>query len=285
VTVPKPDAMVPRRIAGKRGLRESHEPRLALSRFRRAWATEAPPATWDGTHNITAWGMEGNDQYGDCGAAATDHYNMAKVGNVSVEDTLGEPKYAGTLATYFAYGIAQGEPGPNPDEGVDNATWLAFLWKNGIIAGYAEVPLPEVQTVALEFGGVLVGCLLGDDAEANFEAGKPWDNPPPPDPNDGHDILLIGWNAQGEYQYVTWGALQWATASWQAANPTDAWVIFDADDPSVNWPALIAELEALHGSVTPPPTPGPAPTPAPTPTPSPTPAPGCLSALTLGLIR
>jgi hypothetical protein len=256
----------PKRVAGKRGLRESHEPRLALSRFKRTVRTEPLPTSWDGTHGITAWGMDGNDRYGDCGAAATDHYNMAKAGSTSVEDTLGEPKYAGTVATYFAYGIAQGEPGPNPDEGVDNATWLGFLWKNGIIDGYAEVDLADVKAAAVEFNGVLVGCLLGDDAEANFEKGLPWDNPPAPDPNDGHDILFIGWDPSWSW-YVTWGALQWVTPSWQAANPTDAWVILDADDPSVNWPALIAELTALHGtvpSVTPP---APVPTPAPTPTP------------------
>jgi hypothetical protein len=219
--------------------------------------------------------MDGNSTLGDCGAAATDHYNMAKAASALLYNTLGKPKYAGTVPTYYAYGEAMGE-GPDADEGVDNATWLGFLWKNGIIDGYAEVPLDQVKAVAAEFGGVLVGCLLGDDAESDFEAVPPipWDDGPgdPPDPNDGHDILLIAYTAEGTFEYVTWGALQRVTANWQAKNPTDAWVIFDADDPAVNWDELIAELEALHGSVTPP-------APVPTPTPTPAPTPGCWGAL------
>jgi hypothetical protein len=214
--------------------------------------------------------MDLNDRLGICGPAATDHGNMAKSGNAALLGTLGEPKYPGILATYYAYGAAQGE-GPNADQGVSNATWLGFLWQQGIIAGYAEVPLDEIKQAAVEFNGVLVGCLLGDNAESNFEKGLPWDNPPAPDPNDGHDILFIGWEPSGSV-YVTWGALQRASPSWQANNPTDAWVILDANDPSVNWPALIAELTALHGtvpSVTPP---------APVPTPTPVPSSGCWGA-------
>src|ERR1039458_9054029 len=183
----------PKRVAGKRGLRESHEPRLALSRFKRTVRTEPLRPSWDGTHGWTSWGMDLNDRLGICGPAATDHGNMAKSGNAALLGTLGEPKYPGILATDYAHGAAQGE-GPNADEGVDNATWLGFLWKNGIIAGYAEVDLADVKAAAVDFGGVLVGCLLGDDAEANFEKGLPWDNPPAPDPNDGHDILFIGWD-------------------------------------------------------------------------------------------
>src|ERR1017187_3098404 len=251
----------PARVAGKRGLRESHEPRLLRSRFMDPFPSA--PASWDGTHGFTQWGMDGNDQWGCCGAAGTDHGNMAKAGNLALLNTLGRPKYAGTLPTYWAYGIAMGEPGPTPDQGVDNATWLGWLWKQGIIDGYVEIPLSELRQAAPGAGGLLVGCLLGDDAEADFEKSIPWDDGPsdPPDPNDGHDICLAGFDANGRGRFVTWGALQWATAAWMANNPTDAWLILDADDPAVNWPELIAELTPLHGSLTPPPTP--APTPAP----------------------
>jgi len=42
------------------------------------------------------------------------------------------PKFAGTMGTYFAYGVAQGEvgtppaPPDEPDNGVDNATLLGW---------------------------------------------------------------------------------------------------------------------------------------------------------------
>ena len=47
------------RKAGKRGARESHEPRLMLSMFR----DPAPTGyqEWDGTHGIVENGLDGND--------------------------------------------------------------------------------------------------------------------------------------------------------------------------------------------------------------------------------
>src|ERR1035441_3482981 len=149
------------RKAGKRGLRESHEPRLMLSLFK----TAGDPGyqEWDGTHGLTENGMDGNSQFSDCGAAAVDHGNAAKADDVSIVGTLGEPVFAGTLPTYFAYGIAMGEPGPQPDQGVDNASWLAFLYKNGIIDGYGEVPLTELDVYAQDFNGLLVGVALDDN--------------------------------------------------------------------------------------------------------------------------
>ena len=264
------------RQAGRRGARESHEPRLLLTQFR-ASAT-APPPNWDGSRGITEWGMDGNDTYGDCGPAATDHGNVAKTGNMALVGTLGEPKFAGTVPTYFAYGTSQGEPGPDPDQGVNNASWLAFLYKNGIIDGYGEVPLTELEQYAVDFNGILVACLLSDSAENEFNAGQPWDDTPadPPDPNDGHDVLLIKYVESGAITVVTWGALQQCTPAWRQKNITDAWAILDADDAAragIDWAALQEALVAIHGvpgTVTPAPVPVPVPTP-PTPVPAPTP--------------
>ena len=264
------------RKAGKRGARESHEPRLMLSMFR----DPAPTGfqEWDGSHDIVDWGLDGNDRYSDCGAAATDHGNMAKADDPALLGTLGQPTFAGTLPTYFAYGVAMGEPGTEPDEGVDNASWLGFLYKFGIIDGYGEVPLNELDAYALDFDGLLVACLLSDDAEQNFEAGLPWDNPPAPDPNDGHDILLIQTHVDGSIGVVTWGAIQACTPSWVSQNITDAWAILDEDDAKrtgVHWAALQAELQAIHGTVSPlePPEPSPVVTPPPTPPSPPEPVP------------
>jgi hypothetical protein len=177
---------------------------------------------------------------------------------------------------------------------VDNATWLGWLYQQGIIDGYGEVPLSEFREYAVAFDGVLIGCLLSDEAEQEFESGKPWTESAsePPDPNDGHDVLLTKYAADGSITVVTWGALQDCTPAWVANNIQEAWAILDEDDAKragVDWDVLVAELQAINGTVTPPsaPTPPPSPAPpAPTPTPpAPTPGPGCLSALTLGLVR
>ena len=267
------DVMPPRK-AGKRGARESHEPRLMLSQFRTSLPT--PPSEWDGTHGITQWGMDGNDQWGDCGAAATDHGDVAKTGDTSEIGQLGKPKYNGTLATYWAYGLSQGETGqpPNqsdqPDQGVDNASWLAFLYKEGIINGYGEVPLDHLHAYAVELNGLLMGVQLDDDAEQDFEAVPPvpWGSlaTDTPDPNMGHDILFIKYSADGTAAVVTWGGLQAVTAEFLRDNVTDAWAILDEDDAhraGINWSDLQAALQAVHGTEGPNPSPAVSPVPAP----------------------
>ena len=226
------------RIAGRVGPhKESHEPRLDIRNFV-ALDGDDELLEWSATNGIADWLMLGNDQYGDCGAAATDHAFIAQDGLVA--DTLGNPTYPGTLATYFAYGLAQGEPGPQPDEGVDNATWLGFLYSEGIIQGYAEVPVAHVN----HYGSLFKGCLLGlafdgNQAIADFQNHVAWG---PMARSDGHDVLYVATR-----EVVTWGALQALAPGFLVANATDAWVIIDPDDPKVDGAALRAALESVHG--------------------------------------
>jgi hypothetical protein len=274
------------RRAGRRGARESHQPELD-ARFFLAPGTADTFSEWDGTNGITSWGMDCNgpdpnnppaypDGLGDCGAAAPDHGNMAKAANPSLLGTLGQPKFGGTVPTYFAYGVSQGEtgtppaPADEPDQGVDNKSWLAFLYKNGIIDGYAEVPLDQIGHYAPIGHGLLVGQNLPDSAESDFQASPPipWGSPgETPDNQEGHDTWLIATHADASGEMITWGGLEPFTSTYLNDFATDAWIIFDKDDPTVDWTALQAALDALHGVVTPP-----APAPAPTPTP-PAPAP------------
>ena len=247
---------------GRRGARESHEPRLNIWMFAKPVervATVAFPV-WDGTKGITDWGMDGNDTLGDCGPAATDHLNVALTGNTAIVGTLGAGVFApdpsgpwtSTEETYFAYGRSQGEPGQQPDQGVDNASWLAFLYKNGIIKGYAEVPVPDAFLYAQQFGGVLVAQALPASAESDFEAVPqiPWGSPGEvPDQSEDHDTLLIKTNADGSGSMVTWGALQPFTSDYFEKFVTDCWVILDPDDSLVDGAALVAALEGLHGTV------------------------------------
>lgn len=260
------------RIAGKRGRRPSPPtPELHLRRF--APAPSPPPPSGDVTNGITEWGMLGNDQYGDCGPAATEHYRMAKAGSVSVSPPATD---AYTEGLYFAYGKAMGESGDQPDEGVDNATWLKWGFDEGLWEGYARLDASdadEVHQAMLNFHGVLIGCSLTDDAEQEFNAGQPWNitSRDQPDPQEGHDVLLVKYGPDGE-ELVTWSDLQAATIAWEsgevAAGDLEAWVMISAEDAErngVDLPALQAQIRALGGSVAPTP---PVPTP-PGPTPDP----------------
>jgi hypothetical protein len=269
------DTALAPRIAGMRGLiGESHQPELMLTQFTVYTGLEAEPLppTWDGTHGITQNGMDGNDRKGCCGAAMTDHYNVYAAGSTALINTLGQPKYNGVLPTYYAYGIAQGEPGPEPDQGVDNASWFAWLYKMGIIEGYAEVPIDQIRRYAVQFGGVCIGQRLPDQADSDFQAEPqvPWGSPGEvPDPNDGHDTLFIAFDESGG-KVATWGGLQPVTNEYlDPANGfiTDAWVVFDketAEEAGYDWNSIQEALTELHGEVTPI---DPAPTPAPKPIP------------------
>jgi hypothetical protein len=240
-------------VAGRVGPhKESHEPRLKARDFLVGVTPVQGFLEWDGTKGIgERWGMLGNDVFGDCGPAATSHNNMAKAGNPSIGGDLGRPKFNGVEGTYFAYGIAQGEPGPEPDEGVDNATWLGFLYKEGIIYGYGEVDDEEFDWFAQLFDGAIVGQGLdGQIASNDFNASPriPWDTMDQPD---GHDTLTIITHADGSGALVTWGAVQPYTAAYRRTNWQDRWVIFDADDPNIDHAKLQAALADVHGTVTP----------------------------------
>ena len=201
---------------------------------------------WDGTHSITAWDMEGNDKWCDCGFAALDHYNDAKMGDVLGAGSFGWPRFDTLLDAYFAYGIAQGEPGPQPDQGVDNATMLGWAYKNQLIDGYAEVPFASLDWFAQQFKGVLVGIFFdGQQAIKDFNMHIPWDAMP--NGSDGHDTLGIITKADGSGSLVTWGGLQAYTPAFRTTNFQDAWVILDKDDTFVNWAALQSALDEVHG--------------------------------------
>jgi hypothetical protein len=253
---------VPERTPGLIGPhQESHEPSLLADNFINFWLDldkPAPPKDaltgyreWDGSHGITDWGMDGNDRWGDCGAAATDHGDIAKAGDPSLLNTLGQPKYNGTLPTYWAYGLSMGEIGtdPNPpnqpDYGVANNTWLGFLWKNGLIDGYVEVPLEKLDLYASIGSGLLCGIQLDDQAQQQFKDHQPWDGPP--NPQLGHDVWLIKTYATGGIAVVTWGAVQECTLDFRQNNVTDIWLITDNHDPRVDDAALTAALQTLHG--------------------------------------
>lgn len=269
--------------AGKRGVQKSPaRPERAINRFWQApLAVVAPPPNADVSHGITSCGMDGNADVGDCVQAATDHYNVAKTGDVNQINKLGG---VGPQALYCEWGLAQGAPpAPGtscPDNGTDPRSWLDWCVSKGIIYEWGEIADLSPDTIhqaMIDFKGVLITVDLPPDAEQQFNAGQPWSiaGGENPNPNAGHAILLVRYDPTADY-FWTWGALQPATVAWDAGCITGAFVIFDADDPAIDAAALEAYIaaQAAHGGTTPPPKPAPAPpTPGPTPPPKPGPPP------------
>jgi len=257
-------APAPRR-AGKRGrLPAEHVPSLLVHNFRRGPAV-APPTSADVSCGITDWGMLGNDTIGDCAPAATAHDRMIKAcvtpatgGAAPVfEPGFVVPTAEATLSLYYAYGIAHGEKGPDPDAGVNNAKWLAWLFKQGLIEAYAEVDVASAGAAArihramIDFRGVIVGTHLTDDAQQVFEAHEPWTTAhgETSDPNKGHDVLLVAYDEHGD-TFVTWGADQRSTIDWDHACMDEAWVILTKEDAARAGYDFDAARRAIHDHLT-----------------------------------
>jgi hypothetical protein len=191
------------------------------------------------------------------------------------------PHAAYVIDEYYAYGIAQGEPGPHPDFGVTNLTMLTWLYQQtkthpGVDEiAFAEVVLPgtsaqdnadTLHRAMIEFRGCLVGVLLTDQAEGQFARGEPWSisAADPIDPNLAHDVALVAYGptpAAGLPSYIraplaptvndwliTWGDWQPATFAYDQAGITDAWVILtreDADRAGYDFDGAIAAIETM----------------------------------------
>ncbi len=257
-------------VAGVVGsyLHESHEPRLLLTTLAAAGAPSPVSGfqPFDVAGSIASWGMDNNgpdpsnppqapNGLGCCGFAAVDHANVAKLGDATQAGTSMFPKFQTLYDAYWAYGRAMGEPGQYPDLGVSNSAMLGWLYSQGLIDGYAEVPKEFAWWAAQQFSGVICGSILTAQAQDDFnqEPRIPWGSPgETTDPQLGHDWLLVKGTPDGGGQLVTWGALQPFTPEFWQANVTDCWVIFDKDDPFPNWATLEAVLTELHGQVTPP---------------------------------
>ncbi|MGB9154700.1 MAG: hypothetical protein WCD70_16630, partial [Alphaproteobacteria bacterium] len=111
--------------------------------------------------------------------------------------------------------------------------------------------IESLDWFAKTFSGALIGQILSDNAEAQFEADPriPWGTDDRPDPNEGHDTLVVRGDGQGGGTLVTWGGPQPFLVNYRTSNITDAWVVFDADDPAVDWPTLQGALNEIHGTV------------------------------------
>ena len=250
------------RVAGMRGRHSpSHEKSLRLSNF--APPASAPPPRGDVSAGITNWGVLGNKTHRNCGAAAFQHGRMAKSGRNVLHDSgtdLPADSQAATdrtLSIYFEYGLAMGVPGPQPDYGVSNATWLKFLFEREMIEGYAELDATnadEVHTAMLNFSGVLIGCNLTLEAEQEFINHKPWTitATEQPNPKGGHDVYLVKYDADaGTETVVTWGGNQECTVAWETGEIQDghleAWVFITSEDAQRNGVDLTGLQETIRG--------------------------------------
>jgi hypothetical protein len=225
------------------------------------------------------------------------------------------------IADYgFIGGYVPGDP--STDNGCDEVTALNWWATNGFdgvaasdLAGWVTVDATNQalveQGINLTEGGILT-AELPDAWITPFPSapGYVWDVAGDPDPNNGHSVEIIGYNAQG-VQIDSWGIVdpatgQGGTITWAAlakycvpsANGGAYLAISremlvtaqQAAPDGLDWSQLVADFDAIGGTVTPPtpvptpqPTPTPVPVPTPTPAPTPTPPPGPATMLWFGV--
>jgi hypothetical protein len=204
---------------------------------------------------ITDWGMLANgpdpacpqypDGLGDCTFAGRQHNKMAKAAAAKLTEAW--ETSAELAAEYLAYDGGQ-------DEGANIADLLLAWYKAGKILAFAPVDhsSPSAVDEAMQaFHGCYVGVSLTDDADDLFVEGQPWGSGSvTPDPQDGHCIVKVKADGAHFDTWVTWGAGQLSTLAWTAACLDEAWAIITSEDEAakVNMPALLADIEALHGT-------------------------------------
>jgi hypothetical protein len=237
------------------------------------------------------WGMDGNDQWGDCTCASSAHQKMVRTANAgkivipSMTNVMylyavmnGYTGSATNLAAIEAYATAN-------DNGADELTLEQYLehtgWMGNKLTGFANLDvtqLDELKWGQIIFGATRLGVNLPTTAMDQFNAGQPWDYVPGAQLDGGHDVPIVKYDA--DYVYVvTWGQLQPVTYAFMAAQYDDGtpyveeahceldaeWLEKSGTAPDgLDLAQLTADLSAIVNNV-PPPTPTP-------PPPSPKPA-------------
>lgn len=256
---------------------DTSKPRLTLAPHLRP---AAPPPSTDWYSHVRAWGVLGNQDWGDCVFAGNGHIieQQTALGE-GTETPVTDTEALAEYSRVTGFDPAAGPPGANPtDQGALIQDGLADLRKNGLagqkIAAFARVrqdDRAEMTTALYEFGAVSLGVNLPQSAMDQFDAGQPWTVVP----DDGgilggHCILAVGYDPRYAY-CVSWGRVVPVTWDWLAAYCDEAWAVVSAmwagrgkDPEGLDLHGLGQEFAALTGE----PNPFPAAPPAPKPDPA-----------------
>lgn len=186
---------------------------------------------------VPAWGMLGNDQYGDCVWAGADHETMMlnaeneRTVTFTPEDALAD------------YAVVTGFDPANPatDQGTDVHAALDYRRQTGLrdsvsdrhkIGAYVSLE-PGDWTQMLEalraFDFVAIGFEVPDYAMAQFSAGKPWSYQKGGTIEGGHYVPVVGRPHVSMIDVVTWGATQQMTRAFFHAYCDEAYGVVSAE--------------------------------------------------------
>lgn len=236
-----------------------HDPRtLKMSDYFTA-AVQSPPGQGHWGHGLT-FGMDGNDDYGDCVEAEEDHQNViwathtGRVYGSTADDVLGSY----TALTGF------NKNDPNTDQGTDMLAAQKFWRSTGLCGVKTDAFVSvdpqndfEVQTSVAYYASLAIGIQLPISAQAQTGNG-PWTVTSGPDARPGswggHCVNVCGYNVPRDAMWVvTWGQIQMMTWDFFRTYCDEAycalsheWITNSGQSPSgFAWGQLSANLANL----------------------------------------
>lgn len=234
-----------------------------------------PPATCDYSPKASKALSEMylNNQLGDCVIAGIGHVVGVLTGNAGKAFLYDNDEI---VALYSAIGGYV--PGnPNTDRGCDEQTALNYWQHNGApsgsnqIAGWISVngsDPTEYRTALWLFENLYFGLELPDkwlNPEPSA-SGFTWDVAGPPDPQNGHCVVGVGYSSKG-VKIATWGMLGTLTDAAIAKYATKAgegelYTVVSQDSlikatqkapAGFDWSQLIADFDSMGGNLSAPP--------------------------------
>lgn len=210
--------------------------------------------------------MDANDQDGDCVVAEIFHYiesqwrrRYYQVHTAAMPtDKVGTADEANTW--YWEEVARQGggtnttPPGPGLEPVQAHLDWATYgvTVAGQIVHAVATCTISLTNSALFKWAayncaGVALSVCLPDDYEQLAEQDTPWAPTTPPDPENGHEILVNGFDS-GLYQIASWGNLYMVEPAWIAEYTELALVTLTEDwttIPGMDTAALQEEFTAL----------------------------------------
>ena len=191
---------------------------------------------------VAQWGMDGNDQFGDCTIAGVDH--LLAAWNAEFGEKDARPTQSTIVETYFSL-TGGADAGLNEHAVLE--TWRTKGLFGNKIAAYAPINTRNIveihQAIAL-YGAAYLGIMLPQSAQEDFAAGKPWTYDPSSPIEGGHCIDAVGYDATG-IQCVSWGAVVTVTYPFLAHFLEEAWCVIGHELVEAKKDALGIDLATL----------------------------------------
>lgn len=206
-----------------------------------------PPPSVDAPA-VADWGMDGNDQYGDCTIAGVDH--LIAAWDVTYNGPDSRPVNSTIVETYFS--LTNGQ-----DSGLNENTVLETWRTQGLfgnkIAAYAPVnptSIVDIHQAVAFYGAAYLGIAIPESAQEDFQNNAPWTVHRRSPIEGGHCIVCVGYDAQG-LLCVSWGRLVQVTYPFVQKYFQEAWAIVSNQlieangDSGLDLNTLTADLNGL----------------------------------------